>query len=93
MNIIYKMDNFLYNYFGYNEEYIKNKNALIIQRAYRNFKHYKKNKIADYIKYFNIFNNKSDEILNKEDNEELDYWDTQRYLIKNKIIGNYVIIN
>tara|TARA_B110001450_G_scaffold247866_1_gene263416 strand:- start:3 stop:284 length:282 start_codon:yes stop_codon:yes gene_type:complete len=93
MNIVYKMDNFLYTYFGYNEEYIKNKNVLIIQRAYRNFKNYKKYKIADYIKYFNIFNNKSDEILNKEDNEEVDYWDTQRYLIKNKIIGNYVIIN
>ena len=86
------MDKFLYNYFGYNEEYIKNKSASLIQKTYRNYKNYKKNKISDYIKYFNILNSKTDKKLDEEINEEIDYWKNQRFLIKNKILGNYEII-
>ena len=86
------MDKFLYNYFGYNEEYIKNKSALLIQKTYRNYKNYKKNIICDYIKYFDLFNSKSDSQIDKEDTEEMDYWRNERYLIKNKILGNYEII-
>lgn len=86
------MENFLYNYFGYNEEYIKNKSASLIQKTFRNYKTYKKNKISDYIKYFELFNSKSDLELEKEDEEEVNYWKNQRYLIKNKILGNYEII-
>lgn len=86
------MEKFLYNYFGYNKEYIKNKSASLIQKTYRNYKNYKKNKISDYIKYFHLFNSKTDSEIEKETEEEINYWKNQRYLIKNKILGNYEII-
>ena len=86
------MEKILYNYFGYNEEHIKNKSAYLIQKTYRNYKRYKKNKICDYIKYFDLFNSKTDLELEKEDEEEINYWKNQRYLIKNKVLGNYEII-
>lgn len=86
------MEKILYNYFGYNEEYIKNKSASLIQKTYRNYKSYKKNKISDYIKYFHLFNSKTDSEIEKETEEEINYWKNQRYLIKNKILGNYEII-
>ena len=34
------MDKFLYNYFGFNENHIKNQSALLIQHTYRNYKKY-----------------------------------------------------
>lgn len=88
------MERFLYNYFGYNKEYIENNSAIIIQRAYRNFKDYKKKKQRDYVVYFNIFNNneKNDIELDKECKEDIDYWVKMRKKIKNKILGNYVFV-
>lgn len=86
------MDKFLYHYFGYNKDYILNKNAFLIQKTYRNYKHYKIKKTQDYIKYFSIFNNKTDKLLEKENLEDIDYWNNQRYLIKKKILGDYIIL-
>tara|TARA_Y100000389_G_C17046359_1_gene310611 strand:+ start:217 stop:483 length:267 start_codon:yes stop_codon:yes gene_type:complete len=88
------MEKFLYNYFGYNKECIENNNAIVIQKAYRNFKNYKKKKLIDNIVYFNIFNNneKSNEELDKEYKEEIEYWENMRKSIKNKILDNYVFI-
>ena len=86
------MDNFLYNYFGYNKDYVLNKNASLIQKTYKNYKDYKIKKTQDYIKYFSIFNNKTDKQLEKENLEEIDYWNNQRYLIKKKILGDYIIL-
>ena len=60
------MDNFLYNYFGYNKDYVLNKNASLIQKTYKNYKDYKIKKTQDYIKYFSLFNSKSCELLEKE---------------------------
>ena len=34
------MDKLLYNYFGYNEDSFKNKNARLIQKTYRNYRRY-----------------------------------------------------
>ena len=89
------MERFLYDYFGYNKENIETNKAIIIQRAYRNFKDYKKKKLNDNVVYFNIFNNnneKSNMELDRECNEDMDYWKNMRKLIKNKILGNYVFI-
>ena len=88
------MERFLYYYFGYNKEHIENNNAIIIQRTYRNYIKYKKNKLYDYIKYYNIFNNKrkSDKELNEEYYEDMNYWKNMRILIKTRIIGDYIII-
>ena len=86
------MDDFLYQYFGYNKEYVLNKKAFLIQKTYKNYKDYKFKKTQDYIKYFSLFNNKSSELLEHENKEEIDYWNNQRKLIKKKILGDYIII-
>ena len=86
------MENFLYNYFGYNQETVENNSAIIIQKAYRNYCDYKKKRISDYVKYFGVFNSHRNQDLDKDNKEELDYWENQRYLIKKKLIGDYVII-
>ncbi len=87
------MERLLYTYFGYNKEYIENNNAIIIQKAYRNYIDYKKKKILDYIKYFSVFNKeKSDIELDKEIYEDMDYWISMRKLIKTKILENYIFI-
>lgn len=87
------MERFLYTYFGYNKEYIENTNAIIIQKAYRNYIDYKKKNLSDHIKYFSVFNKeKSDIELDKEIYEDMDYWNSMRKLIKTKILGNYVFI-
>ena len=75
----------MYNYFGYNKNYVLHTNASLIQKTYKNYKDYKIKKTQDYIKYFSLFNNKSCELLEKENQEELDYWDNQRKLIKKSI--------
>lgn len=88
------MKRFLYNYFGYNKKEIEHNNAIIIQKAYRNYISYKKNILSDYIKYYSIFNGKkkSDKELDKEYYEDMNYWKNMRILIKTKIIGDYVFI-
>lgn len=88
------MKRFLYNYFGYNKKEIEHNNAIIIQKAYRNYISYKKNILSDYIKYYSIFNGKkkSDKELDKEYYEDMNYWKNMRILIKTKILRNYVII-
>lgn len=87
------MERFLYIYFDYNKEYIENNNAIIIQKAYRNYIDYKKKKLSDSIRHFSVFNKeKSDIELDKEIYEDIDYWISMRKLIKTKILGNYVFI-
>tara|TARA_Y100000768_G_C23946589_1_gene667914 strand:+ start:345 stop:608 length:264 start_codon:yes stop_codon:yes gene_type:complete len=87
------MERFLYTYFDYNKEYIENNNAIIIQKAYRNYIDYKKKKLLDHIKYFSVFNKEKNDIeLEKEIYEDMDYWISMRKLIKTKILGNYVFI-
>ena len=88
------MERFLYNYFGYNKEYIENTSASIIQRTWKKYEDYKKKKYYDSIKYYKIFNNKeqTDKELEQEYYEDMDYWISQRRLMKTKIIGNYVFV-
>ena len=86
------MDNFLYNYFGYNKDYILSKNACVIEKRCKSYKDYKIKKTQDYIKYFSLFNNKSCELIEKENQEELDYWHNQSKLIKKKVLGDYIIV-
>ena len=54
------MDNFLYNYFGYNKDYVLNKNASLIQKIYKNYKNYKIKKTQDYIIPDNRYKNQEE---------------------------------
>lgn len=90
------MDKFLYNYFGYNEDYIKNQSAILIQKTYRNYKNYNLQKKIDMICYGNKLTNKTNLRINKEIKEENEFWKNQRIRIKNKkinlILKEYEII-
>jgi len=90
------MDLFLYNYFGYNEGYIKNKKARMIQKIYRNYKNYNLQKKIDMIKYGHKITNKTNDKINEEINDEHKFWKTQRIKIKsekiNLILKDYEII-
>ena len=90
------MDKFLYNYFGLNENYIKNKSASLIQKTYRNYKNYSLQKKIDMIRYGNKLTNKTEARLNKEIMEENEFWKKQRIKIKNEkiklILKDYEII-
>ena len=90
------MDFFLYNYFGYNEGYIKNKKARMIQNIYRNYKNYNLQKKIDMIKYGHKLTYKTNDNINQEINDEHKFWKTQRIKIKNMTIdimlNNYKII-
>lgn len=90
------MDKFLYNYFGLNENYIKNKNASLIQKTYRNYKNYSLQKKIDMIRYGNKLTNKTNLRINKEIKEENEFWKNQRIRIKNEklnlILKDYQII-
>ena len=91
------MDKFLYNYFGFNENHIKNQSAILIQQTYRNYKKYNLQKKIDMIRYGNKLTNKTEERLNKEIMEENEFWKNQREKIKNEkiklILKDYEIIN
>ncbi len=90
------MDKFLYNYFGLNENYIKNKSASLIQKTYRNYKNYSLQKKIDMIRYGNKLTNKTNLRINKEIMEENEFWKKQRKKIKNEkiklILKDYEII-
>lgn len=91
------MDKLLYNYFGFNENYIKNQSAILIQHAYRNYKKYNLQKKIDMIQHGNKLTNKTEKRLNKEIMEENEFWKNQRIRIKNEkiklILKDYEIIN
>ena len=91
------MDKFLYNYFGFNENHIKNQSAILIQKTYRNYKNYSLKKKIDMIHYGNKIKNKTEEKINKEIMEENEFWKNQRIRIKNEkiklILKDYEIIN
>ena len=72
------MDKFLYNYFGFNENYIKNKSAILIQNTYRNYKKYNLKKKIDMIRYGNKLTNKTNNKINQEIREENEFWNNQR---------------
>lgn len=79
------MDSIVYNLFGYVTPVYADLIARKIQRAYRNHVNYKINWRKDHI--FNriphqIYN---DEHYLNEEKEEIDYWNNQRYYIKNTI--------
>ena len=90
------MDKFLYNYFGLNENHIKNQSAILIQQTYRNYKKYNLQKKIDMIRYGNKLTNKTEERLNKEIMEKNEFWKNQRIRIKNEkiklILKDYEII-
>tara|TARA_B100001142_G_C14319023_1_gene649675 strand:+ start:453 stop:746 length:294 start_codon:yes stop_codon:yes gene_type:complete len=95
------MDKLLYNYFGYNEDYIKNKSASLIQKTYINYKSYQIQKKMDLIKYYKTLINKKNEKTEKDENEEIkeenDYWNKERIRVKsekvNLILKDYEIVN
>ena len=55
------MDKLLYNYFGFNENHIKNQSAILIQHTYRNYKKYNLQKKIDMIRYGNKLTNKTED--------------------------------
>lgn len=91
------MDKLLYNYFGFNENHIKNQSAILIQHTYRNYKKYNLQKKIDMIQHGNKLTNKTEKRLNKEIMEENEFWKNQRIRIKNEkinfILKDYQIID
>tara|TARA_B110001450_G_C17363387_1_gene376503 strand:- start:329 stop:607 length:279 start_codon:yes stop_codon:yes gene_type:complete len=91
------MDKLLYNYFGFNENHIKNQNATLIQDTYRKYKKYNLQKKIDMIHYGNKLTYKTDNKINEEINEENEFWKNQRKKIKNEkinfILKDYEIID
>ena len=92
------MDRVLYNYFGYNAESFQNENARLIQNTYRNYRRYNIEKKMDMMKYGKKLTYITDKNLDKENEEELKYWRSERNFIKNDnkiniILKDYEIIN
>ena len=78
------MDYLIYNLTGYKTHNHLENCANIIQRAYRNHKSYEINKRIDIIKNKRKENIK---ILDKEDEEEMDYWKYLREKVKCEAIS------
>jgi hypothetical protein len=92
------MDKLLYNYFGYNEDSFKNKNARLIQKTYRHYRMYNIEKKCDMMKYGKYLVYMNDKKLDNETKDELEYWKNKRHFIKNDnkikvILKDYEIIN
>ena len=73
------MDKLLYNIFAYKTDLLFNNSAIIIQRAYKNYKTFQIKRRIDIIK--NLIPNKKDNI-ELENTEELTYWNNMRKIIK-----------
>ena len=73
------MDKLLYNIFAYKTDQLLDNSAIIIQRAYKNYKTFQIKRRIDIIK--NLIPNKKDNI-ELENTEELTYWNNMRKIIK-----------
>ena len=73
------MDYYLHNYLGYTTNHFMDENAKIIQKAFKNHRSFEINRRIDVIRH------SIPQLETECDNEEIDFWNEQRNIIKREI--------